>query len=91
MPLKDKYPNMYKEPWDGIIDMPPSAWREKGLNSDNYMVKSNHEMFKVLYDNGRMTIERYNNLKTIEYAVMNEDFVDSFIQYFKEAVEKEKK
>ena len=86
MSLKDKYPNMYKEPWDGIVDGPDCQW--KNWSSDNYMVKSTHEMFEVLYSNGYITTEMHNDLKNkIKYVEMDKKFVDKIIDDFNDLKE----
>ncbi len=75
---------MYKEPWYDIIDGPDSQW--KNWSSDNYMVKSTHEMFEIMYSNGCITTEMYNDLKKIKYVEMNKKFVDKIIDDFKETI-----
>jgi len=87
MSLKDKYPNMYKEPWYDIIDMPCQL---KNWGADNYMVVKTHELFKILYTNKCITTEMYNDLqKGNKYVEMDKKFVDKIINDFNDFKETE--
>ena len=93
MSLKDKYPNMYKEPWYDIIDAPNVSYvLWKNWSSDNYLVVKTHEMFKILHTNKCMTTEKYNDLqKGNKYVEMDKKVVDKIINDFNDFKETETK
>ena len=91
MSSENNYPNMTEDPWKGIVAMPPAVWIEMGLSPDNYMVKSNHEMFEILHDTGMLSDDLYNGTKDTNYIVMTKKYVDMFIKDFQEIVERKKR
>jgi len=81
------YPKMIQDPWEDIVDMPAATWRKWGLSPNNYMVKSNHDMFELLHNMGHLSDNMYNK-KGTGWVIMNKTTVNQLIKQFEEAMDK---
>lgn len=81
--LKDKYPRMYKNPWDGILELPPQMWADLRHPTDNYMVESNHEVVQVIRSNFPIPAE----LDHKNWVIIPKKIVNTIIKQFKEEFE----